>query len=118
QAVHVLDGCLAARVFLLDGIIDFRFASFIAFKNGLSEFALVLSHSSPSAVKGVPTFMCGEIQKKRYEMLKVAYKQPIHVMKFALRIYDCAMQQERNTRSRRATVLPFHLQPVTRRHDH
>jgi hypothetical protein len=33
------------------------------------------------------------MQKKRFEVLKVAYKEAIHVMKFALRIYDCAMQQ-------------------------
>ncbi len=48
------------------------------------------------------------MQKKRFEVLKVAYKEPIHVMKFALRIYDCAMHQTKEY-TFLPRDLPFHF---------
>jgi hypothetical protein len=49
-------------VFLLHGVIGFRFASFIAFENTFGEYALVLRHKSLSAGNKLSDFhVCGKI---------------------------------------------------------
>jgi hypothetical protein len=53
--VHVLDGRLTPRIFLLQGVVYFLFAPLIALKNRFSDFALVPSHKSPAAVTRCPT---------------------------------------------------------------
>jgi hypothetical protein len=59
QSVHVLDGCLTARVLLLKGLANFRFTPLIALKNSFSNISLVtISHKSPSAATKAPIALC------------------------------------------------------------
>jgi hypothetical protein len=61
--LHVFNGSRVARLFLLQYVIDFRFAALVALKNSFSDFALLISHKSPSSDKVSDYILCEDTQE-------------------------------------------------------